>query len=216
MAVDYGFHAILTGNLSFEVIEEIGDVDPRRHPDDQDADDLRLHVATTATATGVMSEVAEHGGMSVVHAEDDAIANWLTKKYVREGKTHGAYICETRGPLVEEAAIRRAHAARGALGLAAVRPPHGRRSAAIGAGRGAREGPAVLRRDAASPTSAFSDIWDERRADGRRHARAALQQLPGAEVPGRPGRLLGGDRRRPAPGRRHRPLRYVRRRTATR
>jgi len=43
-----------------------------------------------------------------VHAEDDAIANWLTAKYVREGKTHGAYICEVRGPIVEEAAVRRA------------------------------------------------------------------------------------------------------------
>ena len=43
-----------------------------------------------------------------MHAEDDAIANWLTAKYVREGKTHGAYISETRGPLVEEAAVRRA------------------------------------------------------------------------------------------------------------
>jgi dihydropyrimidinase len=55
-----------------------------------------------------MTAVAENGGMSVVHAEDDAIATWLTKKYLREGKTHGAYISETRGPLVEEAAIRRA------------------------------------------------------------------------------------------------------------
>ena len=54
-----------------------------------------------------MSEVAEHGGLSIVHAEDDAIANWLTEKYLREGKTHGAYIVETRGPLVEEAAVRR-------------------------------------------------------------------------------------------------------------
>src|SRR5581483_12087364 len=52
--------------------------------------------------------VAKHGGMSVVHAEDDAIASWLTEKYIREGKTHGAYICEVRGPLVEEAAVRRA------------------------------------------------------------------------------------------------------------
>ena len=54
-----------------------------------------------------MSEVAEHGGLSIVHAEDDDLANWLTKKYLREGKTHGAYIVETRGPLVEEAAVRR-------------------------------------------------------------------------------------------------------------
>ena len=48
-----------------------------------------------------------HGGMHVVHAEDDAIASWLTAKYVGEGKTHGAYISEVRNALVEEAAIRR-------------------------------------------------------------------------------------------------------------
>lgn len=106
MAVDYGLHAMLTGTPTFEVIEEIGDV-------------IRGGIPTVKTLTtylwmmddghrlGVMSEVAEHGGLSIVHAEDDAIANWLTAKYVREGKTHGAYVCETRGPLVEEAAIRR-------------------------------------------------------------------------------------------------------------
>src|SRR5437899_11678471 len=56
---------------------------------------------------GAMREVAEHGGMSVVHAEDDDIANFLTARYVREGKTHGAYISEVRNSLVEEAAVRR-------------------------------------------------------------------------------------------------------------
>jgi len=107
MAVDWGLHAILTGEFSFENIEEIGDV-------------IRGGIPTIKTMMtygwmcddgrrfGVMSEVAKHGGMSVVHAEDDAIANWLTAKYVREGKTHGAHICEVRGPLVEEAATRRA------------------------------------------------------------------------------------------------------------
>jgi dihydropyrimidinase len=108
MAVDYAFHAILAGpEISFEVMEEIGDV-------------IRAGIPTIKTFTtygwmtddghrlGVMEQVAEHGGMSVVHAEDDDIANWLTKKYVRDGKTHGAHIAETRGPIVEEAAIRRA------------------------------------------------------------------------------------------------------------
>ena len=106
MAVDYGLHAMLTGTPTFEVIEEIGDI-------------IRGGIPTVKTLTtylwmmddghrfGVMSEVAEHGGLSIVHAEDDAIANWLTAKYLREGKTHGAYVAETRGPLVEEAAIRR-------------------------------------------------------------------------------------------------------------
>jgi dihydropyrimidinase len=108
MAADYSLHAILAGpEVSFDVMEEIGDV-------------IRAGIPTIKTFTtygwmtddghrlGVMEQVAEHGGMSVVHAEDDDIANWLTKKYVREGKTHGAYIAETRGPIVEEAAIRRA------------------------------------------------------------------------------------------------------------
>lgn len=106
MAVDYGFHAILAGDIPFEVIDEIGDV-------------IRGGIPTIKTMMtygwmsddghrwGVMNEVAAHGGMSVVHAEDDSIAKWLTEKYLREGKTHGAYIAETRGPLVEEAAIRR-------------------------------------------------------------------------------------------------------------
>ena len=107
MAVDYSFHAILTKEFSYDVVEEIGDA-------------IRAGVPTIKTMMtygyktddgqrwGAMNEVAKHGGMSVVHAEDDAIANWLTGQYIREGKTHGAYICEVRGPIVEEAAIRRA------------------------------------------------------------------------------------------------------------
>jgi dihydropyrimidinase len=106
MAVDYGLHVILSQNPSFEAMEEIGDV-------------IRGGIPTIKSMTtygwlsddghilGVMQRVAEHGGMSVAHAEDDAIANWMTKEYLREGKNHGAYISETRGPLVEEAAIRR-------------------------------------------------------------------------------------------------------------
>ena len=107
MAPDWALHVILAGEIPFEVMEEIGDV-------------VKGGVPTIKTMTtygwmcddghryGVMSEVAEAGGLSVIHAEDDEIARWLTKKYVREGKTHGAYIGETRPSLVEEAAIRRA------------------------------------------------------------------------------------------------------------
>jgi len=78
---------------------------------------------------GLINKVAEAGGMSVIHAEDDAIAVWNTKRYLREGKTHGAYIAETRDALVEEAAVRgnkRAQLAvemfvhRAAAGIAAV------------------------------------------------------------------------------------------------
>lgn len=107
MAVDWGLHVVLTRDFGFEDIEQIGDV-------------IRGGVPTVKTMMtygwmsddgqryGAMCEVAEHGGLSLVHAEDEAIANWLTAKYAREGKTHAAYVSETRGPLVEEAAVRRA------------------------------------------------------------------------------------------------------------
>lgn len=106
LAVDWGLHVIFTKDFSFEDVEQVGDV-------------IAGGVPTVKTMTtygwmsddgqrfGLMSEVARHGGMSVVHAEDDAIANWLTAQYIREGKTHGAHISEVRGSLVEEAAIRR-------------------------------------------------------------------------------------------------------------
>jgi dihydropyrimidinase len=107
MAVDYGLHAIVTGEVPFEVMEEIGDTIAGGIPSIKTFTTYGWMV-DDGHRFGVMCEVARHGGISVVHAEDDAIANWLTKKYVRDGKTHGGYISETRGPLVEEAAIRRA------------------------------------------------------------------------------------------------------------
>jgi dihydropyrimidinase len=55
-----------------------------------------------------MLEVGKHGGLHLIHAEDQEVIDWLTAKFVREGKTHGAYTAETRGAIVEKAAIRRA------------------------------------------------------------------------------------------------------------
>jgi dihydropyrimidinase len=107
MAIDYSVHAILTKGFSYDEVEEIGQAIADGVPTIKTmmtygymSDDGQMY--------GAMTETAAHGGMYVVHAEDDAIAKWLTGKYIREGKTHGAYICEVRGPLVEEAAIRRA------------------------------------------------------------------------------------------------------------
>jgi len=107
MAIDYSFHAILTKGFSYDVVEEIGQAIREGVPTHKVMMTYG-YMSDDGQMWGMMNEVAEHGGMSVVHAEDDAIARWLTGKYIREGKTHGAYICEVRGPIVEEAAIRRA------------------------------------------------------------------------------------------------------------
>lgn len=107
MAVDYGLHVILTGEPSFEVLEEIPDLVRMGLPSFKTFTTYRW-IMDDGYRFGVMQAVAEAGGMSVIHAEDDALIGWLTKKYQREGKTHGAYISETRNALVEEAAVRRA------------------------------------------------------------------------------------------------------------
>jgi dihydropyrimidinase len=107
MAVDYGLHVILTGSPTFEQIDEIADLVRAGYPTFKTIMTYRWFM-DDGHRFGVMSAVAEAGGMSLVHAEDDAIMRWLTAKYDREGKTHGAYVTETRGSLVEEAAVRRA------------------------------------------------------------------------------------------------------------
>jgi dihydropyrimidinase len=107
MAVDFGLHIILTGAPSFEVLEEIPDLVRMGFPSFKTFTTYRW-IMDDGYRFGVMRAVAEAGGMSVIHAEDDALIGWLTKKYQREGKTHGAYISETRNALVEEAAVRRA------------------------------------------------------------------------------------------------------------
>lgn len=107
MAVDYGLHVGICGDAPFEVIDEIGDVIRAGMPTIKTLTTYEGFMLDEGHRWGVISEVGKHGGMSVVHAEDDSIANWLTAKYVREGKTHGAYISQTRNAVVEEAAVRR-------------------------------------------------------------------------------------------------------------
>ena len=108
MAVDYGLHAGFLGNPAFDVLDEIGDAIKKGLPTFKAFMIYPGWVMDDGHLWGVMTRVAEHGGLTVVHAEDAALVEWLTAKYVREGKTHGAYIVETRPPLVEETAIRRA------------------------------------------------------------------------------------------------------------
>jgi dihydropyrimidinase len=107
IAVDYGLHVIMTKGFSYGDVEEIGDVIRNGVPTVKTMMTYG-YISDDGQRWGLMNEVGRQGGMSVVHAEDDAIANWLTAKYIREGKVHGAYICEVRGPIVEEAAVRRA------------------------------------------------------------------------------------------------------------
>jgi hypothetical protein len=74
-------------------------------------------------------------------------AGWLTKRYLREGKTHGVYIVETHNGLVEEATIRRAMLPAERAGSSLCILAHGRRERRARARRGTRPWSAVLQRD---------------------------------------------------------------------
>ena len=161
MAVDYSFHALLSANPTFEAIEEIGEV-------------IRGGIPTIKTLTtygwmsddghiwGVLNEVAANGGLAITHAEDDAIANWLLKKLLREGKTHGAHIVDTRGPLVEEAAVRRMIllAERAGAPLYVFHVGAGSAAAAIGEAR-ARNVPIYGESLAAYISFTADKLWDD-------------------------------------------------------
>jgi dihydropyrimidinase len=140
----------------------------------------------------IMTKLAEGGGVSLVHAEDHALVDWLTAQYVREGKTHGAYIVETRGPLVEEAAIRRAMllAERSGSALYVVHVTSGAGMRAIGEGR-ARGMP--LYGETTTPYLSFTSekLWDD---DNRGLLWATTPPLKYAEDQAELWRALSDDR----------------------
>jgi dihydropyrimidinase len=110
---DYALHAIMTGNwpqsnadriqeaisggvTSFKFFttftggEAIGGMM---------SDDGRIYSA--------MLETEKHGGVVMVHCEDDCIIDYNVRRLYSEGRQHFSNIGEARPPLAEEAAVRR-------------------------------------------------------------------------------------------------------------
>src|SRR5208282_135965 len=73
IAVDYGLHVIMTKGFSFGDVEEIGDVIRNGVPTVKTMMTYG-YISDDGQRWGLMNEVGKQGGMSVVHAEDDAIA----------------------------------------------------------------------------------------------------------------------------------------------
>ena len=109
--IDFGFHLTLTGAIPFEALEQVGDVVARgvpsfkiyttfgrRDPPNM-VDDGHLWAA--------MTEVAEHGGMMVIHAEDDDIVEYMLKKLAHEGRTEGENIHLVHSNISEDIAFRK-------------------------------------------------------------------------------------------------------------
>lgn len=111
--IDYALHLMLTGAVSFEAMDELREVITGGVPSfkmfttfagasasgDLFSDDGRIW--------GVMEKLESHGGLAMVHAEDDCIIDYNVRRLYAAGQQDGRNIHLARPPLAEEAAIRR-------------------------------------------------------------------------------------------------------------
>jgi dihydropyrimidinase len=110
---DYALHAMLTGDISFEVLEEIRDAIAEGVVSFKMFTTFSGPSASGAMFTddgriwGVMGQLARHGGVAMVHCEDDCIIDFNVRRLYREGHQEAPNIALARPNLCEEAAISR-------------------------------------------------------------------------------------------------------------
>jgi dihydropyrimidinase len=111
--VDYALHAMVTGKTSFEVLDEIpeaisGGVSSfKMFTTFSGASASGALFADDGRIWGLMQQTAKHGGIAMVHCEDDCIIDFCVHKLYREGRQQAPHIHEARPSLCEEAAILR-------------------------------------------------------------------------------------------------------------
>jgi dihydropyrimidinase len=111
--VDFALHTFMTGDISFEAMEEI--------PEAIQGGVSSFKMFTTFSAGsavgglftddgriwGVMQQTARHGGMAMVHCEDNCVIDFNVRRLYREGRQQAPNIHEARPTLAEEAAMAR-------------------------------------------------------------------------------------------------------------
>jgi dihydropyrimidinase len=112
---DYSFHVALQGHLPIPLFDQLRDAiaegfpsfkvftvnvlppHPKRHP-------YRLDFGRIGLA---MAEVARHGGIMVVHAEDEDLVQFNYERFREEKRTEGWLLAEVHTKLSEQLAFRR-------------------------------------------------------------------------------------------------------------
>jgi dihydropyrimidinase len=113
MVVDYGLHAIISGDVEQSVIEEVPSAIEYGIPT------IKLFtcfpsgpgsagfMVEDGRIWGIFQQLSAHGGMAVLHVEDQCIIEQATRQLFRQGRTEGKYIGEARPHLAEVAALNR-------------------------------------------------------------------------------------------------------------
>jgi dihydropyrimidinase len=111
--IDYALHAMITGKATLNVIEEVPEAISGGVSSFKMFTTFSSGSAAGSSFTddgriwGVMQQTAKHGGIAMVHCEDDCIIEHCVHKLYREGRQQAPNIREARPNLCEEAAISR-------------------------------------------------------------------------------------------------------------
>jgi len=111
--VDYALHLMLTRDVSDSAMAELPEVVSggiasfKMFTTFAEGSASGNLLSDDGVIWGVMNAAERAGGMVMVHAEDDCIINFNTRRLYAEGRQAGRNIHLARPPLAEEAAIRR-------------------------------------------------------------------------------------------------------------
>jgi dihydropyrimidinase len=111
--VDYALHLMLTRDVTDGAMEELQEVISggiasfKMFTTFSEGSASGNLLSDDGTIWGVMNAAEKAGGMVMVHAEDDCIINYNTRRLYADGHEAGRNIHLARPPLAEEAAIRR-------------------------------------------------------------------------------------------------------------
>jgi dihydropyrimidinase len=114
-SIDYGLHAMITGNSTLDVLGEMRDAIS------DGVSSFKMFTAFTSNNVagtgglysddgriwGVMTTAARYDGTVMVHCEDDALIAHNIHCLYHEGRQQASNVAEARTALAEEAAIRR-------------------------------------------------------------------------------------------------------------
>ena len=111
--IDYALHAIMSGELTLEEIEEIPEAIAAGVPTIKmfscfpGGSGIPGFMVDDGRMWGVFEQLAKHDGMAVLHVEGQCICEQATRKLYREGRTEFKYAAEGRPNIAEETALRR-------------------------------------------------------------------------------------------------------------
>src|SRR5260221_1962036 len=103
---DFAFHYIIAGEVRSETVGEI------REALEEGVGSFKIFTVNNPVRVPnghlwtVFAEVAKHGGMMAIHAEDEEIVQFMTKKLQQEGNDHGYNLHLVHNNLSEDIAFR--------------------------------------------------------------------------------------------------------------